>query len=87
MNKAASHPTPILVYFLLLPGYVLMEFAGAAEALRLANRDQPQVVYALHFIGPEAAVCNSLGVHSWLAGFAGQFASRCLAINAGADRC
>jgi len=62
MNKAVPDSTPIPVYFLLLPGYILMEFAGAAEALRLANRDRPQAVYALHFIGLEATVCNSLGM-------------------------
>ena len=58
MNKV--HATHIPVYFLLLPGFVLMEFAGPAETLRLANRFRPS--FDLHFIGPESAPCNSLGM-------------------------
>lgn len=58
MNNTAI--TPIQVYFLLLPGFILMEFAGPAEALRLTNRVHTS--FDLHFIGPEAAPCNSLGM-------------------------
>lgn len=50
----------IPVYFLLLPGFVLMEFAGPAEALRLANRSQQY--FDLQFIGPVPNPVNSLGL-------------------------
>ncbi|PXX38562.1 GlxA family transcriptional regulator [Undibacterium pigrum] len=60
MNIAVPDAVPIPVYFLLLPGFILMEFAGTAEALRLANRDRER--FALHFVGPEPAPRNSLGM-------------------------
>lgn len=50
----------IPVYFLLLPGFVLMEFAGPAEALRLANRAGGR--FELNFIGPVSDPINSIGL-------------------------
>jgi transcriptional regulator GlxA family with amidase domain len=50
----------IPVYFLLLPGYLLMELAGAAEALRIAQRFGGR--FKLHYISPDAAPVNSLGL-------------------------
>jgi transcriptional regulator GlxA family with amidase domain len=52
------HPVP--VYFLLLPGYVLMELAGPAEAFRLAG--QCGAPFSLHYISPVAAPVNALGL-------------------------
>jgi transcriptional regulator GlxA family with amidase domain len=54
------------VYFVLLPGSLVLDWAGPAEALRIANQclalhDQPPQ-FALHFIGPHDAPRTSVGV-------------------------
>jgi transcriptional regulator GlxA family with amidase domain len=58
--KAAIH-----VHFVLLPGSLILDWAGPAEALRMANqrlRDagQPEA-FALHFIGPQPEAESSVG--------------------------
>ncbi|MFN4121593.1 GlxA family transcriptional regulator [Acidovorax sp.] len=63
---------PIHVYFALLPGSLLLDWAGPAEALRMANQalqaqGQP-ARFVLHFISPTAQVVTSVGV--MLAGLA-----------------
>jgi transcriptional regulator GlxA family with amidase domain len=50
----------IPVYFLLLPGYVLMELAGPADALRLAG--QYGARFRLHYISPVAAPVSAAGL-------------------------
>jgi transcriptional regulator GlxA family with amidase domain len=50
------------VYFVLLPGTLLLELAGPADALRLANRYQRDVRFVLTFLGPSPAVPTSIGV-------------------------
>ena len=55
----------IHVYFLILPNSLIMDWAGPAEALRIANsnlQNQGQEpVFALHFVGPNAQVPSSVG--------------------------
>ena len=56
---------PVHVHFVLLPGSLILDWAGPAEALRMANqrlRDvgQPDA-FALHFIGPEPTSASSVG--------------------------
>jgi transcriptional regulator GlxA family with amidase domain len=49
------------VLFALLPDVVLLDFAGAAEAFRLASQLVPDS-YQLRFVGPQAAVRTSVGL-------------------------
>lgn len=44
---------PIPVYFVVMPGLVLLDLAGPAEAFRLANKLAPGA-FALHYCGPQA---------------------------------
>jgi transcriptional regulator GlxA family with amidase domain len=55
---AARQPTP--VYIVLLPGFLLLDLAGPAEALRIATRMGG--AFELHFVSPIAAPKSSLGV-------------------------
>lgn len=48
------------VWFLLTPGYLALDLAGPAEALRIAAEEG--VPFRLHMAGPEAACPNSLGL-------------------------
>ncbi len=50
------------VYFVLLPGTLLIDFAGPAEAVRLANRYQRSVRFVSKFIGPAPSVSTSVGI-------------------------
>ena len=58
--KAAIH-----VHFVLLPGSLILDWAGPAEALRMANqrlRDAGESdAFVLHFIGPQAETESSVG--------------------------
>jgi transcriptional regulator GlxA family with amidase domain len=62
----ASTP-PIHILFALLPNSLVLDWAGPAEALRIAN--QALVVqgleppFALHFVSPEPDFATSVGVH------------------------
>ena len=54
------------IAFVVLPGTLLLDLAGPAEAFRLANqqrerRGQP-ALYRLRFVGPRAQACTSVGV-------------------------
>lgn len=64
MDKAVK-PAPIQVYFALLPGSLILDWAGPAEALRIANRcllaNRQPVAFELHFIGPLAETESSVG--------------------------
>jgi transcriptional regulator GlxA family with amidase domain len=58
---------PIPVFFLLMPGSLILDWAGPAEAFRvanqlLANTGQPPR-FALRYIGPQAQPATSVGVH------------------------
>lgn len=57
---------PLLVYFVLLPGSLLLDWAGPAEALRIANQvlaaaGQPPR-FELRFIGGPAEPATSVGI-------------------------
>ena len=58
----AQWPTPpeIEIYCVLQPRFLLLDFAGAAEAFRLANDYGGR--FRLRYIGPDAAPANSLGL-------------------------
>ncbi|MFY3384230.1 GlxA family transcriptional regulator [Paracidovorax sp. MALMAid1276] len=62
----ATARDPIHVYFALLPGSLVLDWAGPAEALRIANQVQraqgrPEP-FALHFVGPSPQAVTSVGV-------------------------
>jgi transcriptional regulator GlxA family with amidase domain len=65
LDKLSPAPGPIQVHFVLLPGSLILDWAGPAEALRMANqrlREAGQAdAFALHFIGPQAATISSVG--------------------------
>jgi transcriptional regulator GlxA family with amidase domain len=50
------------VYFVLLPGTLLVDLAGPADAVRLANRYQREVRFAMTFVGPAPTVSTSVGI-------------------------
>lgn len=50
------------VYFILPPRTLLLDVAGPAEALWMANRYQKDVRFQLRFAGPEARVQSSIGL-------------------------
>jgi len=50
------------VYFVLLPGTLLIDLAGPADAVRLANRYQRSVRFVSKFIGPSPSISTSVGV-------------------------
>ena len=60
-----SNPGPIHVHFVLLNGSLILDWAGPAEALRMANHrlkesGQPEA-FALHFVGPQPDTLSSVG--------------------------
>ncbi|CAN7568672.1 GlxA family transcriptional regulator [Acidovorax sp. LjRoot117] len=63
---ALTPPTPIHVYFALLPGSLVLDWAGPAEALRIANqtlraRGLPER-FVQHFVSPTPESLSSVGV-------------------------
>lgn len=62
----ALFPLPIHVWFVLLPGTLTLDWAGASETLRMANQvlaDQGAPArFVLHFCGPEPQARGSTGV-------------------------
>ena len=50
------------VYFVLLPGTLLVDLAGPADAVRLANRYQRAVRFTSTFVSPTPSVSTSVGV-------------------------
>jgi transcriptional regulator GlxA family with amidase domain len=52
----------IPVYVVLLQRTLLLDVAGPLEVLRAANRDQQEVQFVVHYIGPEATIVSSIGV-------------------------
>ena len=50
------------VYFILPPRTLLLDVAGPAEALRMANRYQKDVRFELHFAGPDQQIESSIGL-------------------------
>ena len=58
----AQWPTPpeIEIYRVFAAALLLLDFAGAAEAFRLANDYGGR--FRLRYVGPDAAPANSLGL-------------------------
>lgn len=56
---------PIHVHFVLLPGSLILDWAGPAEALRMANQRLAATglphAFVLHFVGPEPQSVSSVG--------------------------
>lgn len=50
------------VYFVLPPQTLLLDLAGPAEALWMANRFQKDVHFQLHYVGPTSRVESSIGL-------------------------
>lgn len=50
------------VYFILPPRTLLLDVAGPAEALNMANRYQNDVRFELHYAGPSAQLESSVGL-------------------------
>lgn len=57
---------PIPVHFVLLPGSLILDWAGPAETLRIANQAREAAgeppLFDLHFIGPRAQAATSVGI-------------------------
>jgi len=64
-TRIATRGSPIEVWFVLLPDSLLLDWAGPAEALRLANqclRSAGQAeAFSLRFAGPQAQTRSSVG--------------------------
>lgn len=60
--------SPIPVHFMLLPGSLILDWAGPAEALRIANQALlaagAQPAFDLRFIGPQAQAATSVGLQA-----------------------
>lgn len=63
--STSAAPEPIHVYFALLPGSLVLDWAGPAEALRIANqalqRQGRAERFVLHFISPTPQSMTSVG--------------------------
>jgi len=55
-----------VVYFVLPPRTLLLDLAGPAEALSMANRYQKEVSFELRYAGPAVSIHSSIGL--WLTG-------------------
>jgi transcriptional regulator GlxA family with amidase domain len=62
MTESHGEPRRQSVYFVLLPQTLLLDVAGPAEALRMANRYQDAVRFDLRFVGPRSDVPTSIGL-------------------------
>ena len=65
MTEPGTGAAPIAVHFVLLPGSLVLDWAGPAEALRMANRCLVEAggpeAFSLHFIGPAREATASVG--------------------------
>ena len=67
MKKLSRMPKPIDVYFVLPRGSLILDWAGPAEALRIANQEVmgdgevAPAAFALHFVAPETQSESSVG--------------------------
>jgi transcriptional regulator GlxA family with amidase domain len=57
---------PIPLLFVLLPGSLILDWAGPAEAFRIANQvlegNRQAARFELHFVGPHASPASSVGI-------------------------
>ncbi|WP_125487380.1 hypothetical protein [Edaphobacter aggregans] len=52
----------INVYVVLLQRTLLLDAAGPLEVLRVANREQQDIRFEVHYIGPETPIVSSIGI-------------------------
>jgi transcriptional regulator GlxA family with amidase domain len=52
----------ITVYVVLLQRTLLLDTAGPLEVLRVANREQQEIRFEVHYVGPEASIVSSIGI-------------------------
>lgn len=50
------------VYLLVMPNALLLDVAAPAEALRMANHQQDDVRFVLHYVGTQRSVATSIGL-------------------------
>lgn len=50
------------VYLLAMPNALLLDIAAPAEALRIANHQQDDIRFALHYVGTQPSVATSIGL-------------------------
>ncbi|VVD66994.1 GlxA family transcriptional regulator [Pandoraea anhela] len=50
------------VYLLVMPNALLLDIAAPAEALRIANHQQDDVRFVLHYVGTQPSVATSIGL-------------------------
>ncbi|ODP34664.1 GlxA family transcriptional regulator [Pandoraea sp. ISTKB] len=50
------------VYLLVMPNTLLLDVAAPAEALRIANHQQDDVRFVLHYVGTQPSVATSIGL-------------------------
>jgi transcriptional regulator GlxA family with amidase domain len=62
MSAMPALTSPIPVYFLVLPDTLLLDLAGIAEALRVANQLAQKELFAPRFVGPGDSVPSSIGI-------------------------
>lgn len=62
---ASQQPRRVAVHFVLLPDSLILDWAGPAEALRIANQvllaQGQEAVFELHFVGPSPSTRSSVG--------------------------
>ncbi|MDN4574420.1 AraC family transcriptional regulator [Pandoraea cepalis] len=51
------------VYLLVMPNALLLDVAAPAEALRMANHQQDDVRFVLHYVGTQRSVATSIGLY------------------------
>jgi transcriptional regulator GlxA family with amidase domain len=60
-------PAPIEVLFVLLPDTLILDWAGPAEAFRIANQSLLRLgkpaAFKLRYVGPQSAARSSVGAH------------------------
>ncbi len=65
LTTAVTMPTAIEVLFVLLPDTLLLDWAGPAEAFRIANQSLVRLgrpaAFKLRFVGPQGQTCSSVG--------------------------
>lgn len=58
----AVAPAPIDVFFMVTPGILLLDLAGIADALRIANQFARAECFRCRFVGPAPAATTSIGL-------------------------
>ncbi|VIO80926.1 HTH-type transcriptional regulator CdhR [Bradyrhizobium ivorense] len=62
MNSRRGQPAEIPVLLVVPPRVLLLDAAGPMEVLRMANREQSAVRFAVRFVGPQDSTQSSIGL-------------------------